>query len=57
MKTVLEYTEEDVTRMEIRQFVNEGLKDAYEGNLTDVDKVFDKLEKRYADILTSDEDR
>lgn len=45
MKTVLEYTEEDVTRMEIRQFVNEGLKDVYEGNLIDVDEAFDKLEK------------
>lgn len=49
MKTVLEYTEEDVIKIEIRQFINEGLKDAYEGNLTDVDEAFDKLEKRYAD--------
>lgn len=49
METVLEYTEEDVTRMEIRQFVNEGLKDVYEGNLIDVDEAFDKLGKRYAD--------
>ncbi len=41
------FTPEEITRMEIRNFVNEGLKDVQENNLFDFDEVFDELERRY----------
>lgn len=41
--------EQEMTRMEIRNFVNEGLKDVANGDLLDFDEVFDELEERYAD--------
>ncbi len=41
------FTPEEIARMEIRNFVNEGLKDVQENNLFDFDEVFDELEGRY----------
>jgi hypothetical protein len=41
------HTEEEYVRMEIRRFVNEGLKDVYENNLLDFDDFFHELEERY----------
>lgn len=41
------YTPEEQARQEIRNFVNEGLKDVQENALYDIDDVFDELESRY----------
>lgn len=42
------YTPEQQARQEIRNFINEGLKDVQENALHDMDTVFDELESRYA---------
>ena len=41
------YTPDEIAEMEIRNFVNEGLKDVQNNNLNDFDEVFDELESRY----------
>lgn len=41
------YTPEEQARQEIRNYVNEGLKDVQENALYDFDDVFDELESRY----------
>lgn len=41
------YTPEEQARQEIRNFVNEGLKDVQENALCDFEDVFDELESRY----------
>ena len=41
------YTPEEQARQEIRNFVNEGLKDVQENALYDFEDVFDELERRY----------
>lgn len=43
------YTQEELTRIEIRNFVNEGLRDVQNNDLYDVDEVFDELKGRYKD--------
>lgn len=43
------FSPDELARMEIRNFVNEGLKDVQEGNLYDFDEVFDEIESRYKD--------
>lgn len=45
---VIQYSKEELARMEIRDFVNEGLKDIKDGNVYDIDEVFDELEARYS---------
>ena len=47
MEATIKYSRDDVTRMEIRNFVNEGLQDVYNNKLLDFDETFDKLEERY----------
>lgn len=47
MKTILNYSQEDTAKMEIREFVNDGLEDMYHNRLVDFDHAFDELEKRY----------
>ena len=47
MEAKINYSQEDVTRMEIRSFVNEGLQDAYQNRLLDFEASFDELEERY----------
>lgn len=47
MKTILNYSQEDTAKMEIREFVNDGLEDMYHNRLVDFDRVFDELEERY----------
>lgn len=47
MEATINYSRDDVTRMEIRNFVNEGLQDVYNNKLLDFDETFDKLEERY----------
>ena len=41
------FTPEEMAKLEIRNFVFEGLKDVEKGNLYDFDETFDELEKRY----------
>ena len=41
------YSEEELTRMEIREFIAEGLKDIKNNDLYEMDEVFDELESRY----------
>ena len=43
------YTEEELAQMEIRTFVNEGLKSIQNEELLDADEVFDELKARYND--------
>lgn len=47
MEATINYSQEEVTRMEIRSFVNEGLQDVYLNKLLDFDETFDELEERY----------
>ena len=42
------YTPEQQARQEIRNLINEGLKDVQENAMYDMDTVFDELESRYA---------
>lgn len=44
------FTQEEVARMEIQNFVNQGLKDVQEGNLFDFDETFDEIERRYDNV-------
>lgn len=48
MEAVINYSQEDITRMEIRDFINEGLQDVSNNKLLDFDTTFDELEKRYS---------
>ncbi len=47
MEAKLNYSTEEIARMEIRNFVNEGLQDATNNNLVNFDELFDELETRY----------
>lgn len=47
MEATINYSQEEGTRMEIRNFVNEGLQDVSQNRLLDFDTTFDELEKRY----------
>ncbi len=40
-------SQDELTRMQIRSFVNEGLQDVYNNNLIDFDTAFNELEARY----------
>ena len=48
METTINYSQEDVTRVEIRNFVHDGLQDVYHNQLLDFDSTFDELQKRYS---------
>lgn len=43
------FSPEELARMEIRNFVNEGLRDVQEGSIYEFDEVFDEIESRYID--------
>lgn len=47
------YTPEQQARQEIRNLINEGLKDVQENALYDMDEVFDELEKNIAKVINS----
>ncbi|MBQ8326419.1 MAG: hypothetical protein IKB01_06910 [Lachnospiraceae bacterium] len=47
MDATINYSQEESARMEIRDFVNEGLQDVLNNNLLDFDTTFDELEERY----------
>ncbi len=38
---------DEVSRQELRDFINVGLRDVQRGALNDFNEVFDRLEKRY----------
>lgn len=44
------FTQEEIARMEIQNFVNQGLEDVQEGNLYDFDEMFDEIERRYDNV-------
>lgn len=48
MEAQITYTNEELARMEIHQFVNDGLQDVYNNNLLDFDNTFNELEKKYS---------
>lgn len=47
MLTTINCSQDNTAKIEIRSFVNKGLKDMYNNNLLDFDKTFDELEERY----------
>lgn len=47
MEATINYSREEVARMEIRKFINEGLQNVYGNKLMDFDTTFDELEERY----------
>ena len=50
VNTQIQYTQEELARIEIRNFINEGLKDAQNGDVQDVDTAFDEIESRYESV-------
>ena len=48
MEITVNYSQEEIARMEIQAFVNEGLQDVYQNKLLDFDTTFDELEERYS---------
>jgi len=48
MEATINYSQKEITRKEIRNFVNEGLQDVYQSKLLDFDTTFDELEERYS---------
>ena len=47
------YTPEQQVRQEIRNLINEGLKDVQENALYDMDEVFDELERNFTKVINS----
>lgn len=47
MEAVASYPRDEITRTEIRSFINEGLQDVYHNRLLESDDIFNKLEERY----------
>lgn len=48
MEAAVSYSKEELARVELRKFVEEGLQDVFAGKVQDFDTVFDELEKRYS---------
>lgn len=48
MDVTINYSKDNVAKMEIRNFIDEGLKDVQQKKLLDFDTTFDELEKRYS---------
>jgi hypothetical protein len=49
MEAIIKYSEEELARIELRKFLDEGLQDVSRNQLLDFDETFDELEKRYSD--------
>ncbi len=47
MESSVNFSGDEITKMEIRSFISEGLQDVYHNRLIDSDTVFDELEERY----------
>lgn len=45
--TQVVYTPEEIAKMQIRNFVNEGLKDVQNNDLYDFEETFEEIENRY----------
>ena len=48
METKINYSQDEISRMELRSFVKEGLPDAYNNQLLNFDSTFNELEERYS---------
>ena len=48
MEAIIKYSEEELARIELRKFLDEGLQDVSRNQLLDFDETFDELEKRYS---------
>jgi len=48
MEATIEYSKEELARMELRKFLDEGLQNVENHQLLDFDETFDELEKRYS---------
>ena len=48
MEATTNYSQEEMTRVDIRRFVKEGLQDAYDNKLLDFESTFNELEERYS---------
>lgn len=46
----VQYTAEEQARIEIRNFVNDGLRDLQKGNVQNFDEAFDEIESRYVNV-------
>lgn len=47
MEATIKFSQEEMARREIRDFIKEGIQDVYAGRLLDFDATFDELEERY----------
>ena len=48
MEATIEYSKEELARVELRKFLDEGLQDVSNNQLLDFNETFDELEKRYS---------
>ena len=48
MEATIEYSKEELARIELRKFLDEGLQDVQNQRLLDFEETFDELEKRYS---------
>ena len=48
MEATIQYSKEELARVELRKFLDEGLQDVETEQLLDFNKTFDELEKRYS---------
>ena len=48
METRIEYSKEELARIELRKFLDEGLQEATTEKLLDFNETIDELEKRYS---------
>ncbi len=47
MEVTINYSQEELTKEEISNYINEGLQDVIHNRLFDFNTTFDELEKRY----------
>ena len=45
------FTSEEIAQMQAQIFIAEGLKDIVEGNVYDIEDVFDELNRKYQDDI------
>lgn len=48
MEVAVSYSKEELARVELRKFVEEGLQDVYANQVQEFNTVFDELEERYS---------
>lgn len=47
MDSIFIYSQEELAKTEVRNYIYEGLQDVYNNRLLDFDSTFDELEERY----------